>query len=49
MAQQRELTLPDYVSMIRRRWVLIVALAIVGTAAGYLLRLSSRSVSRPRR
>src|ERR1700690_2284323 len=36
MAQQRELTLPDYVSMIRRRWVLIVALDIVGTAAGYV-------------
>jgi polysaccharide chain length determinant protein (PEP-CTERM system associated) len=40
MAQQRELTLPDYVSMIRRRWVLIVTLAIVGTAAGYLASIA---------
>jgi polysaccharide chain length determinant protein (PEP-CTERM system associated) len=39
MAAQRELTLPDYVSMIRRRWALILSLAIVGTAVGVLALL----------
>ena len=36
MAAQRELTLQDYVSMLRRRWVLIAILAVIGTGAGYL-------------
>ena len=36
MAAQRELTLQDYVSMLRRRWVLIATLAIIGTGAGFL-------------
>src|ERR1035437_917706 len=36
MAVQRELTLQDWIFMLRRRWVLIAILAIVGTGAGYL-------------
>src|ERR1017187_6101662 len=36
MAAQRELTLQDYVSMLRRRWLLVSILAIIGTGAGYL-------------
>src|ERR1035437_7997679 len=36
MAVQRELTLQDWISMVRRRRVLIAILVIVGTGAGYL-------------
>lgn len=36
MAAQRELTLQDYVSILRRRCVLIATLAIIGTGAGFL-------------
>jgi polysaccharide chain length determinant protein (PEP-CTERM system associated) len=36
MATQRELTIQDYVSMLRRRWLLVAILAIGGTGAGYL-------------
>src|SRR5579863_8315524 len=32
---QRELTPQDYIAMIRRRWVLIVSLAIIGPALAY--------------
>jgi len=35
MVGQRELTLEDYVSMLRRRWLLIAALALVGGALSY--------------
>jgi polysaccharide chain length determinant protein (PEP-CTERM system associated) len=43
MAAQRELAIQDYVSMLRRRWLLVAILAIVGTGAGYL---ASRVVSK---
>jgi polysaccharide chain length determinant protein (PEP-CTERM system associated) len=34
---ERELTLQDYVAMLRRRWVLIVILAVVGTPLAYVV------------
>ena len=33
---ERELTLGDYVAMLRRRWVLIVVLAVVGGPLAYV-------------
>jgi polysaccharide chain length determinant protein (PEP-CTERM system associated) len=36
MAGQRELTLQDYASMLRRRWVLIAILTLFGTGAAFL-------------
>jgi polysaccharide chain length determinant protein (PEP-CTERM system associated) len=34
---ERELTLQDYVAMLRRRWVLIVILAVVGAPLAYIV------------
>lgn len=44
MTERRELTIQDYVSMIRRRWVLLAIFAIVGTGAGLIgLRVVPKS------
>ena len=34
---ERELTLQDYMAMLRRRWVLIVVLAVVGAPLAYVV------------
>jgi len=34
---ERELTLQDYMAMLRRRWVLIVILAVVGAPLAYVV------------
>jgi polysaccharide chain length determinant protein (PEP-CTERM system associated) len=34
MVTQRELTIDDYINILRRRWMLIAALAVVGTVLG---------------
>ena len=33
---ERELTAADYMAMLRRRWVLIVVLAVVGAPLAYV-------------
>jgi polysaccharide chain length determinant protein (PEP-CTERM system associated) len=35
MVGQRELTLDDYISILRRRWILLAALTVVGGGLGY--------------
>src|SRR5580698_2474249 len=35
MATQRELTVQDYVSILRRRWLLISCLTVLGGAVGF--------------
>jgi polysaccharide chain length determinant protein (PEP-CTERM system associated) len=35
MVTQRELTIEDYINILRRRWILIVALTVMGTGLGF--------------
>ena len=36
---QRELTPADYIAMLRRRWILIVAMAVIGAPLAYGISL----------